>query len=99
MVSPRDGISRKTQSLPEDEVETVRSLFRKLQIQRTDRTRQSLNAEERNWNAEERDLALCAVTAAWEEISRYLPGYFEPGKELAPRRRSRSLHARREWKR
>ena len=79
MVSPRDGAVRHMHSGPDGEVERMLSLFRKWN------SRQSEDGAEiwQSMDAGEREAALCAVTASWQEISRYLPGYFDPRKELA----------------
>ena len=78
MYSPRDGSACRIWDVPAGDVERMLSLFRKL------KTREAADGAGvwQSMNAGERDLALCAVTAAWQEISRYLPGYFDPRKEL-----------------
>lgn len=74
MFSPRDGAVRWIWNLPEGDTGKMLSMLRKAKAEGAG-IRQSRDPGEE-------DLALCAVSAAWREISLCLPGYFDPRKEL-----------------
>ena len=76
MFSPRDGAVRWIWDLPEGDMGRMLSLLRK-----TKKTAERAGVWQ-STDPGEQDLALCALSAAWQEISRCLPGYFDPGREL-----------------